>query len=365
MQKREERETKIYSSKEKEKSTEVFFNEKMKTNRDLSLLAAKTFKEKIGGEMRICDALAASGIRGMRYNSEGKVWMNDANPSAIKAIKKGLEANNLDAEVSENDANVFLSQHKNYFHFIDIDPYGSFSNFLDSAARATNHNGFGGFTATDNAAPAGSYKTVCQRRYGSTPLKNSFMHETGLRIYIKEIFENYARYDKAFDPKICWHERHYSRVMGRVTESKQRCNNTLENIGHLSHCSNCGWRKLERIDECPRCDAETQNAGPLWTGKLSDQRFTEKMLEKTPEEWEKSRELLQKIHEEAEIIKPYYDIHEICSKHKIQVPKRRKLIEFIEELGYPVCRTHFSDTGIRTDAPLDDIINAIRQQKSK
>lgn len=361
MERGEERGTAFYSSKETQKDTEVFFNEDMRTNRDLSILAARAFKNTIEGEMRICDALAASGIRGMRYSSEGEIWMNDANPSAVEAMKKGLEENDISAEVSENDTNVFLSEHKNYFHFVDVDPYGSFVNFLDSAARATNHTGFAGFTATDNAAPAGSYKTVCQRRYGSTPLKNSFMHETGLRIYIREVFENYARYDKAFDPKVCWHEQHYSRVMGRVTESKQRCNNSLENIGHLSYCSKCGWRKLERIDTCPRCDTETQKAGPLWTGKLSDRRFTEKMLEEMPEGWENSQEFLEKIHGEAEIITPFYDIHELCSKHKLQVPKRSDVIEALEDTGYPVSRTHFSDTGLRTDAPLDDILKILRQ----
>ncbi|QGA80722.1 tRNA (guanine(10)-N(2))-dimethyltransferase [Candidatus Nanohalobium constans] len=362
MEKGEERGVKFYSSKEAEMDTEVFFNKEMRTNRDLSAIAAKVYSRKIDEEMRICDALAASGIRGMRYTDSGKVWMNDANPSAIEAMKKGLEENDLDAEVSEQDTNVFLSQSKNFYHFVDIDPYGSFVNFLDSAARATHHNGFAGFSATDNAAPAGSYPTVCQRRYGSKPLKNSFMHETGLRIYLKEVFENYARYDKAFDPKICWHERHYTRIMGRVTESKQRCNNSLENIGYISHCSNCGWRKLERIDECPRCETETQKAGPLWIGKIADRRFTQEMLKEIPEEWEDSVELLEKVHGEAEIVTPYYDIHELCSKHKLQVPKLEEVIESLEQTGYPVSPTHFCPTGIRTDAPLDDVLDIIKIQ---
>jgi tRNA (guanine26-N2/guanine27-N2)-dimethyltransferase len=361
MEQGEERKVSFYSSNKKQKDTEVFFNEEMQTNRDLSVLAAKVFSEELDEEMRICDALSASGIRGMRYASEGEVWMNDANPSAVEAMKKGLKENSLEAEVSENDTNVFLSEHKNFFHFVDVDPYGSFVNFLDSAARATHYTGFAGFTATDNAAPAGSYRTVCRRRYGATPLKNSFMHETGLRIYIREIFENYARYDKAFDPKVCWHERHYSRVMGRVTESKQRCNNSLENIGYLSHCSNCGWRKLEDVDNCPRCDTETDKAGPLWTGKLSDRRFTQKMLEEMPEEWEDSEEILEKIHGEAEIVTPFYDIHELCSKHKLQVPKRKDVFEALEDTGYPVSLTHFSDTGVRTDAPLDDLLSILKQ----
>jgi tRNA (guanine26-N2/guanine27-N2)-dimethyltransferase len=153
--------------------------------------------------------------------------------------------------------------------------------------------------------------------------------------------------------------------MGRVTESKQRCNNSLENIGYLSHCNDCGWRKLEEIDECPRCGNETDQAGPLWTGKFVDRRFTEEMLEEMPEGWEDSRKFLEKIHGEAEIITPYYDIHELCSKHKLQVPKRKDVIDTIRERGYPVSRTHFSDTGLRTDAPIEDVKEVIKNLKSQ
>ena len=361
MEKGEERGVKFYSSQESRMDTEVFFNEDMKTNRDLSYTAAKVFSKKTDEEMRIADALAASGIRGMRYTDIGEVWINDANPSAVEAIRKGLEENNLDAEVSEEDTNVFLSQSKNFYHYIDIDPYGSFTNFLDSAARATHHNGFAGFTATDNAAPAGSYPTVCQRRYGSKPLKNSFMHETGLRIYLKEVFENYARYDKCFDPKFCWHEQHYTRIMGRVTESKKRTNRSLDNIGYLSFCPKCRWRKLERKDRCGNCGNEDLDiAGPLWTGKFLDQRFTEEMIEEIPEEWKESRKLLKKAHNEAEIITPFYDLHELCSHLKTSVPKQQEFIEALRDKGYPVSNTHFSPTGFRTDAPIDNILELVK-----
>ena len=358
-----ERDTVFYSSQKAEMDAEVFFNEDMEHNRDLSYIAAKVFSNKIDEEMRVADALAASGIRGMRYTDLGQVWMNDANPSAIEAIRKGLEENNLEAEVSEQDTNVFLSQSKNFFHYIDIDPYGSFVNFLDSAARSTHYNGFAGFTATDNAAPAGSYSTVCQRRYGSKPLKNSFMHETGLRIYLKEVFENYARYDKCFDPKVCWHEQHYTRVMGRVTESKKRTNRALDNIGYLSFCAECRWRKLERRTKCGNCgNTDLRVAGPLWTGKFADQRFTEEMVEEMPEEWEKSKELLDKVHGEAEILTPFYDLHELCSHLEVSVPKQEEFIESIREKGYPISRTHFSSTGFRTDAPIDDIMDMVQKE---
>jgi len=341
---------------------EVFFNSEMVENRDLSQIAAETFFQIIDLENpNIADPLTGTGIRGLRYSSLGDIHLNDANPNAIAAVKKSLKQNNMDASVENKDANVFLSEKPGYFHFIDIDPYGPFTPFLDSAARSANYNSFIGLTATDNSAPTGSYPTVCQRRYGSKPLKNGFMHETALRIYIKEAFRNFARYDKCFQPKFCYQHKHYTRIMGRVTESKKRTNKALENIGYLSYCGACGWRKLERISECGRCGGETEYAGPLWTGKIADSRFTEKMLKNMSDKWESSKEILENVHAEAEILTPFYDLHELASHHQVSVPKREKVIETLREKGYPVSRTHFEPTGIRTDAPLEHIIEIMAE----
>ncbi len=362
----EERGYRIFAPDEDEpdKDSEVFFNEKMLHNRDLSEIAARVFRGKIDAdEFRACDPLAGSGIRGYRYSDTAdKLVINDANPSAVENIERGLDANDIDAEVENQDANVLLSHYRNFFHLIDVDPFGPFTPYLDSAARAANHQSFVGFTATDNAAPSGSYPEVCRRRYASRPLKNSFMHETALRIYIKTVFEAFARYDKCFDPKICFQERHYARVMGRVTESKRRTNRSLDNIGYLSFCPECRWRKFEREEECPECGSETNIAGPLWTGKFADRRFTKEMLNETPEEWQESRELLELVHGEAEILTPFYDLHELCSVLGVQVPKRDEVIDAIREKGYPVARTHFSPNGFRTDAPIEDIKQLVREQ---
>jgi tRNA (guanine26-N2/guanine27-N2)-dimethyltransferase len=355
----EERGYEVFAPEEEEPSrdSEVFFNDEMKLNRDLSQVAAEVFRDQTDIEEFVAgDMLSASGIRGFRYSEVAdKLILNDTNPEAVESIRKGLEANDIEAQVYNKDANVLMSENWKRFNLLDIDPFGPFTSFLDSAARSMNYTGFIGLTATDNSAASGSYPTVCERRYGSKPLRNSFMHETGLRIYIKEVFRNFARYDKCFDPKLCFQHRHYARVMGRVTESKKRTNRTIENIGYLSFCPQCRWRKLERVPECKNCGSDVKHAGPLWTGKLSDSRFTEKMMEKIPEEWEDSREFLERLDAEAEMRVPFYDLHEMSSSVDVSVPKRDRFIEKLRQKGYPVSRTHFEPTGFRTEAHIEDI----------
>lgn len=367
----EERGWKVFAPEEEEpdKQSDVFFNDKMIENRDISEAAFKAASEIIGSdEIHTCDALAASGIRGFRFSQfSDYLVLNDVNPNAVESIEKGLNENGIEAEVTNKDANVVLTENRNRFHLIDVDPFGPFTTFLDSTARAANHDSFVGLTATDNAVPAGSYKKTCMRRYGVTPLKNSFMHETALRIYIHEAFRNFARYDKCFEPKLAFQHRHYCRVIGRVTESKSRTNKNLENTGFLSFCPECRWRVLEKEkrDECELCGHGVANAGPLWIGKFSDQRFTEKVLEEMPEEWESGREIVEYVDSEAEIITPFYDLHELCSSMGISSPKRDPVIENIHNRGYPISRTHFSPTGFRTDAPLEDIKDAITEVKKE
>ena len=363
----EERGWEIFAPEEEEpdKDSEVFYNTEMLLNRDISEIAARVFKDQVElDEFRICDPMAASGIRGFRYSDTAdKLHLCDTKPAAIESIEKGLEANNIEAEVHHEDANIVLSRYRNFFHIIDVDPFGPFTKFLDSTARAASHTGFVGLTATDNGAASGSYATVCERRYGSKPLRESFMHEIGLRIYIKEAFRNFARFDKCFDPKICFQERHYARVMGRVTESKSRTNRSLDKIGKLSFCPECRWRKLEKVQECGYCgNQEMKYAGPLWTGAIGDQRFTEKMIEEMPEEWGESLDFLEKFHSECAIRTPFYDIHDMSSEVGVQAPKTDKVLENLREKGYIISRTHFESTGIRTDAPFEDVREAIRKE---
>lgn len=363
----EERGTKFEAERKEEpgKDDEVFYNKEMLTNRDISQIAVETFREITGKEsLRVLDATAGSGIRGFRHFEEGDdLHLCDPNPYAADAIRKGLEYNNIEATVHEQNSNEVMSKWRNYFHVIDVDPFGSYNNFLDSAARSANHESLVMFTATDNASVAGTYPKVCRRRYASKPLRCSIKHEIGLRIYIKNIFENFARYDKDFDPKITWHEQHYTRVIGRVTESKKRVNRALDKVGHLSFCRNCQWRDFSRTEKCPECSEETQEAGPLWTGKIADRRFTEKMLENTPEEWQEARDIIELVDSEAEIITPFYDLHDLASAMNISAPKNEKVFQAIEEKGYPISKTHFSPTGFRTDAPLNDVKEIIREVK--
>jgi tRNA (guanine26-N2/guanine27-N2)-dimethyltransferase len=191
-------------------------------------------------------------------------------------------------------------------------------------------------------------------------LKNEFMHETGLRIYIKEVYRAFARHNRSFKPVLCFHQGHYSRVIGSVRDSKQGANRNLDNIGYVSFCPKCRWRALERTEECRNCGSNVRNAGPLWTGRMSDARFASSTAERVPESWTESKELAARLEAEADIPTPFYDLHELASAAETQCPPIEEFVDDLRGTGYPTTRSHFSHTGVRTTAPIDQLHDLCR-----
>lgn len=85
------------------KGKEVFYNPVQEVNRDLSIAMIKLFQQKYTkntGGLRILEALAATGLRSIRYMKEipgiDTIVANDLDPAAVEAIKKNVEYNKLD-----------------------------------------------------------------------------------------------------------------------------------------------------------------------------------------------------------------------------------------------------------------------------
>jgi len=71
--------------------------------------------------------------------------------------------------------------------------------------------------------------------------------------------------------------------------------------------------------------------------------------------------LLNRCAEEAEGPPMFYDTHKLARCVKTQPPKIAELISKLQKLGHFASRTHFSDTGFRTDAPVDGITRIFRR----
>jgi len=329
------------------KKLPVFYNPVMKFDRDLTIAVLQHFKG------RYCDALAGTGIRGMRAAKEAgfEVWINDMNPKAIELVKKNLKKNKITAEVSHSDINLFLRQFREgKFDVIDIDPFGSFITAFDSAVRALHRDGgLLCLTATDTAPLCGVSVKTCQRRYDAKPLRVSFAKEIGLRILIGACARMIAKYDFGFKPLLCYNHRHYFRLFLLTDNSMDNADEMLKKVCYLQYCPKCDWRDYAKVDrfkeKCPNCRGRLDWTGPLWSGEFADVDFLKKLSVDNKE----IDKLISLLKQEQQVTVPFYDLHHLAELNKTMTRKKDDIIGEIRSKGKKAYNTHFCTTGIRSE----------------
>lgn len=336
----------------------TFYNPKMKLNRDISVAVVKALK--ISDYL---DALAASGVRGIRVAKEADVNMvtlNDVSRTACKLIKENIELNHLkNCEMFCSNANVLL--HQRHFQAVDLDPFGSPAPFLAAGSRSALSYLF--ITATDTAPLCGAHLTSGIRKYLAMPVKTEYHREMGARILLGAVARELARIDKSMKSLLTLVTDHYVRVFLEIGKGAKLADKTLEDVGYVEHCRQCGWRRTFRgiehqpIGSCSFCGNKTITAGPLWLGPIQDPDLIEqallelKMVVNGPN---RGLRLLEAC--KGEINEPmYYDHHHICKALKLTPGPIDYVIEALKAEGWNASRTHFSGVGIKTNAPLETL----------
>jgi len=330
----------------------VFYNPKMKFCRDIDMLIFSNLKSR-----DYLDALSATGVRGIRAKLEAgyETIFNDKNWRAYNLIKKNLELNGVEAEVLRMDASSLMRQR--FFGHVDIDPFGSPAEFIGSACFSAQR--YLSITATDTAALCGSAKISGLRKYSAFAIKIDCYPEIGLRMLIGKIARVATKYDKGVEVLISWAKEHYYRVHLEVRKSVSFAGKIYGKIGYLFYCPECSRREwtsmLDAKTELCMCGNTRTILGPLWLGELDNKDFTASLMKKADGEGFK---LLQSILDELEI--PFhYDIHIISKIANASPPKIEKLKDEIEKRGHSFSRTRFSGTGFKTDADIEEIIDAV------
>lgn len=358
----------------------VFYNPVMKSNRDITVLLIAAAAKKCGiRKWRIADPMAATGIRGIRMMLEigaknvEMIRMNDYSAAAVAVMRRNLKLNKIKTgkvAVENNEANKFLLNSKG-FNYIDIDPFGYPGIFLDAAVKKTSHNGILAVTATDTSALAGTAPAACIRKYLAVPLKNGFMHETGIRILIRLVQLIGAMHEKALLPVFSYYKEHYIRAFFTCRTGAHRVDEILDKHKELLYCSNCCEKMISENEtnlRCGNCGMKMLKAGPLWTGNLFDTKLTKEMATaaaKSKYVDEKLKEFMRVITEEASAEEKcgpgFYAVEDICEKHRVgQQPKTADVIKRLRQKGYAASATHCTTTGVKTNATITAVVAAVK-----
>lgn len=352
--------------------TPVFFNPILELSRDLSVSSLQILNEGIDG-LRVCDLLAGVGARGLRYAKEidsvSKVLINDRSSDAAEFIRQNKERNDLEpVEVTERDGNSLVSGYRPRFHAIDIDPFGPPIPFLDSTFTAISRRGMILVSATDTAPLCGNYPDPCVRKYGAKPLRTPYSRELGVRILIGAVQRRAAAYDLSLKPLLSHATQHYFRVHFGVSQGAEKTNELLERQGYVSHCFSCGrryWKEghIPHLKEKCECGSDLDHSGPLWLGPIVEEEHLDGVREKTIENdfdlVGEEMDLLELSKREAGGPPTFYDVHKLSSRAGVSPPKLGGLIKDIRGEDYFASKTYFSGTGIRTDAPMEVLLNLI------
>ncbi|RHY84679.1 hypothetical protein DYB31_002233, partial [Aphanomyces astaci] len=324
------------------KGNQVFYNKVQVLNRDLSIAVINQFAHERAKEtilkqrkrekndavptidevqahvrdnadtngLKIFEALAASGLRSIRYLQEiegvQSILVNDLDPAAVISIKRNIEYNQLSTDKlipNEDDATSVMYSHRkeaDNFDVIDLDPYGSASIFLDGAVQAIANGGLLCVTCTDMPVLCGKDPDVLLHSIESAAVK----------------------YQKHIVPIISCSIDFYVRVFVRVYKSPVNVKASMTKQSYVyqepdvvgsGKCDQCGRRFKMSGTTVPNDVAYLKETiGPIWSAPLHNKDLVLKIRDnvlKNPTKYptkDRLHGLLTSVSEEVQEDAPLY-----------------------------------------------------------
>jgi tRNA (guanine26-N2/guanine27-N2)-dimethyltransferase len=377
--------------------------------------------------LTIMDALAASGLRSIRYWKEiagvKHVTINDLDEAAVERAHSNLQDNNLqDVICASNETrpkgicvNHGDATHEMYmsrrpqqlratgiklkqlpmWDVIDLDPYGSAAPFLDGAVQAVESGGLLCITCTDMAALGGSHPETAYGRYASLPIQSArYLQELALRILLHTIAVSAARYGRTIRPVLSVGMAFYVRVFVEINDDKKGVSDLSLNIGNVYQSTKCpsfvvlphgqmGGNKgnvyqSARLtpSRCEETGAPFKVGGPLWLGPLHDQQVIKSALNRldSPNNTcpdmkliatrERLKGLLTSVSEEIDT-PLFYQLPDLCKTLHSANPPQKEFMAALHNAGYQVSGYHKEPSAIKTNAPNSVVWDVLRQWVKK
>ena len=342
----------------------------------------------------ILEALAASGIRSMRFGLEipgvKNIVANDFSQDAVDMIKKNIKCNSLEKLVTPSfgDACKVMYENKdNGFDVIDLDPYGSPSIFLDSAIQAVSEGGLMCVTATDMANLCGNAPEACHSKYGSMAIRTDYCHEMAMRIVLQSINSHANRHCRYIVPLLSISADFYIRMFVRVYTGAQAMKDSVTKLALVHRCCGCGDFHLERLAEkvptknehfkvvpkkgsnvpnqCVHCSHAFVTTGPVWADPIHNKVFVSKVINYITENqglfntYDRILGMLTMCEEEND--HPlYYTEDGLAKLIHGHMFKSIDLRSAILNAGYDVSASHAKMLSLKTNAPMQFLLDMLR-----
>ncbi|XP_038640983.1 tRNA (guanine(26)-N(2))-dimethyltransferase isoform X1 [Scyliorhinus canicula] len=352
--------------------------------------------EKCEGGIRVLEGLAASGLRSIRFAKEvpgiHSIVANDFSSRAVELMKRNIELNGVGHLVTASlaDASMLLYESKrrwDRFDVIDLDPYGSPSQFIDAAVQAVSEGGLLCVTCTDMAVMAGNSGETCYSKYGSMSLKSKFCHEMALRIILHNLDLRANCYQRYIVPVLSVSVDFYIRVFVQVFSGQAKVKASASKQALIYNCVGCGTFHIQRMGkmvshgnnskytastgppvgaECEHCCQKHLLGGPIWAEPIHDQGFVKRVLqsvEHNPKRFKTSDRILgmlSMVKEELPDCPLYHTMDHLSSVIRSNTPSLLQMRSALLHAGYRVSLSHASKKAVKTDAPSSVIWDIMR-----
>ncbi|XP_067829075.1 tRNA (guanine(26)-N(2))-dimethyltransferase isoform X2 [Heptranchias perlo] len=344
--------------------------------------------EKCEDGIRILEGLAASGLRSIRFAKEvpgiHSIVANDFSSKAVELMKRNIELNGVEHLVTASlaDASMLLYESKRRrerFDVIDLDPYGSPSQFIDAAVQAVSEG--------DMAVMAGNSGETCYSKYGAMSLKSKFCHEMALRIILHSLDLRANCYQRYIVPVLSVSVDFYIRVFVQVFTGQAMVKASASKQALVYNCVGCGSFHIQRMGKmirhgknykytassgppvgavCEHCCQRHQLGGPIWAEQIHDPGFTQRVLESVghnPQRFKTSDRILgmlSMVTEELPDCPLYHTMDHLSSVIHCSTPSLLQMRSALLHAGYRVSLSHACKNAVKTDAPSSVIWDVMR-----
>ena len=287
------------------------------------------------------------------------------------------------------------------FDVVDVDSFGS-DNFVDDALRVTKLGGYCYATGTDALALCGKNPPRLLSHYGGAFVVPNApaVNETGLRVFVGDAVRRGAAQGLKVTPAFSLFHPHGPVFRAMLKVEKLAGAWDGESIGFLAQCDACGDARVAESDEirdgscfCRRCakrDAAEKTrmsvSGPLWTGPLHDAAAVAALAREAEEvdfcggddedgvceerdassakgQKASAKALLAAFAAEADpALPPFYRRTDELARAgrglKHGIPPLDAWIAELQTRGFAACRSHLDARGLKSDAPLEDVVAA-------
>ena len=344
-----------------------FFNPRGILSREIGILITRAEAHLRGRPISLLETMAGIGIRTVRYALEGSIslqWANEGSHESMELLRENLRLNGVEEKVltSVEEAKHLLSKFSlidERFDMIDLDAFGSPSEFSHHAISALKLGGILYLTSTDGFTLCGLKQGAALRNYGVHTLSARFCHELGGRVVMTQFMKVAGNFGFHMEPLVFIYDGYSWRIAMRLEKGVE---GKFGDFGYVLYNPSTGEYRLLRDNTIPSTDGGWKLSGPVYLGPIHDREFVETMYEFS-EDYSMARRILKKIMEEIDY-PLYYDYTQICDIIGVSTPSRKKIVRELRRRGYSASETHISPVGIKTDAPMEvlrDVLIALNR----